>query len=540
MRERLNEKGCKDLKVFGGNRWMKFGMWIVAVSFLSSLLFSVSAIASEQAATESHDTRDSATAAYGKGDNGEEAGEGGHHPGGESQGNADAGHVDENLGERLPLWSCIPFAGMLLSIALFPLFAPKLWHHHFGKVSAFWTVALSVPFLIVYKYTAAYEILHIVLADYVPFIILLWSLYTVSGGVLLRGSLRGTPAVNMVMLIIGAALASWMGTTGAAMLMIRPFLRANDFRKNRTFMVVFFIFLVANVGGSLTPLGDPPLFLGFLHGVDFFWTFHIMPQMLVTIVILLVVYFFLDSWYYKKEGIRAPHNETKIALKLEGMHNFFFLAGIVGAVLLSGIVDWGNVTTLGVHRAVQDWVRDGILILMGLLSLVTTSNKMREENDFTWFPIIEVAYLFIGIFITMIPALLILKAGEKGQLSFLVAIVKEPVHYFWITGLLSSFLDNAPTYLTFFNTALGSFYPGMSEAQAVPLLMKEKTIFLEAISTGAVFFGAMSYIGNAPNFMVRSIAEEAGTPMPSFFGYMLKYSLIFLVPIFVIVTFIFF
>jgi Na+/H+ antiporter NhaD/arsenite permease-like protein len=450
-----------------------------------------------------------------------------------------SGHA--NLGEVLPLWSCIPFAGMLLSIALFPLAAPEFWHHHFGKVSAFWAASLGIPFLIAFRGAALYEILHIVLADYVPFIILLWSLYTISGGILLRGTLRGTPIVNVVMLVIGTILASWMGTTGAAMLLIRPFLRANNYRKNRTFMVVFFIFLVANIGGSLTPLGDPPLFLGFLHGVTFFWTFKIMPHMILVVIILLVIYFMLDTYYYRKEGVTAPEEEgIKEPLKLEGAHNFIFLAGVVGSVLMSGIVDWGDVNTLGVHRAVQDWVRDGLLIVMGILSLVATPIKLRDDNEFTWFPIIEVAYLFIGIFITMVPCLLILKAGSKGELAFLMNAVKDPFHYFWITGALSSFLDNAPTYLTFFNTALGSFYSGMTEAQAVPLLMGENAVYLKAISTGAVFFGACSYIGNAPNFMVRSISEEAGTPMPSFFGYMLKYSVVFLIPVFVVVTLVFF
>ncbi|HED00043.1 MAG TPA: sodium:proton antiporter [Proteobacteria bacterium] len=451
------------------------------------------------------------------------------------------GHGGINLGEVLPLYSCIPFAGMLLSIALFPLFAPKFWHHHFGKISAFWAAAIAIPFLIAYKGQALYEFLHIILADYVPFIILLWALYTIAGGILLRGSLRGTPVVNTVMLIIGTALASWMGTTGAAMLMIRPFLRANNYRKYRTFMVVFFIFLVANIGGSLTPLGDPPLFLGFLHGVPFFWTFNILPHMLVAVGILLVIYFVLDTYFYKKEGVTAPVEEgVKEPLKVEGIYNFIFLGGVVGAVLMSGMVKWGEISVLGVHRGVQEWVRDGLLILLGVLSLIATPKKLREDNDFTWFPIQEVAYLFIGIFLTMVPCLLILKAGAKGQLAFLIETVKEPIHYFWMTGMLSSFLDNAPTYLTFFSTALGGFYPGMAEAQAVPLLIAENNIYLKGIAAGAVFFGACTYIGNAPNFMVRSIAEEAGTPMPSFFGYMLKYSIPFLISTFIVISFIFF
>jgi len=514
---------------------MRLGKWIAIIFLLSIFAFLVPAMATDhdQEVAATHDTEHGSTHglehAVSETGHGEDAGHGGH-----------GGHV--NLGETLPLWSCIPFACMLFSIALFPLLAPKFWHHHFGKISAFWAACLGIPFLIAFKGVAVHEILHIILADYVPFIILLWALYTVSGGILLKGTLRGTPMVNTIIILIGTILASWMGTTGAAMLLIRPFLKANNYRKNRTFMVVFFIFLVANVGGSLTPLGDPPLFLGFLHGVDFFWTMKIMPHMLVTAGILLVIYFFLDTYHYKKEGLTsAPVEEgVKEPLKLVGTHNFIFLGGVVGAVLTSGIVNWGEVNTLGIHRAMQDWSRDGFLILMGILSLWTTSKRLREDNDFTWFPIVEVAFLFIGIFITMVPCLLILKAGLKGELGFLIAAVKEPVHYFWVTGALSGFLDNAPTYLTFFNTALGAFYPGMPEAQAVPLLMTETSIYLKAISAGAVFFGAFSYIGNAPNFMVRSIAEEAGTSMPSFFGYILKYSLVFLFPTFVVVTLIFF
>ncbi len=465
-------------------------------------------------------------------------------PGTDHQHQASGHHAGEGLGEKLPLASCIPFAGMLLSIALMPLIAADFWHHHFGKVSAFWAAALAVPFLFNYHWSAAHEIAHILLADYVPFIILLWSLYTVSGGILLRGTLAGTPLVNLTMLIIGTILASWMGTTGAAMLLIRPFLRANRNRKNRTFMVVFFIFLVANIGGALTPLGDPPLFLGFLHGVPFFWTFHTLPHMLTVAGVLLAVYFLLDLYYYRKEKheLKAPagNEAEKERLKLEGVYNFIFLLGIVGSVLFSGLVDWGSVSTLGVHRAIQDWVRDGLLIIMGILSLAITPSDVREANEFSWFPIKEVAYLFIGIFITMIPCLLILKAGSRGALAFLINAVNQPANYFWATGTLSSFLDNAPTYLTFFNTALGRFYPGLAEPQAVGRLIAEHSIYLKAISTGAVFFGSCSYIGNAPNFMVRSIAEEAGTPMPSFFGYILKYSLVFLVPSFIVISLLFF
>ena len=447
-----------------------------------------------------------------------------------------------NLGEILSLYSTIPFIGILLSIALFPLFAPEFWHHSFGKVSAFWAIVIALPLLIIYKGAALHSFLHIILTDYIPFIILLWGLFTVSGGILLKGSLRGTPIVNTIMIIIGTILASWMGTTGAAMLLIRPFLRANNYRKNRAFMVVFFIFLVANIGGSLTPVGDPPLFLGFLHGVPFFWTFHILPHMLFAALVLLAVYFALDTYYYRKEGFNKSQIEDgeKEPIRLVGSYNFIFLAGIVGAVIFSGLVDWGEVNTLGIHRSIQGWTSDGIIVLMGILSLVFTPTKVREDNEFTWFPIQEVAYLFAGIFITMTPCLLLLLAGTKGALGFIVGAVKEPYHYFWVTGTLSSFLDNAPTYLTFFTTAVGKFYTGMPESIAVSKLIAENPIYLMAISAGAVFFGANTYIGNAPNFMVRSIAEEAGTPMPSFFGYMLKYSIVFLIPVFILVSFIFF
>jgi Na+/H+ antiporter NhaD/arsenite permease-like protein len=446
-----------------------------------------------------------------------------------------------DLGEILSLWSTIPFAGMLLSIALFPLFAPKFWHNHFGKVSFFWTAAVTLPFLAVYKGQALYEFMHIFLADYVPFVIILTALYTVSGNILLRGTLVGTPLVNTGILVIGTVLASWMGTTGASMLLIRPFLRANSHRKNRTFMVVFFIFLVANVGGSLTPLGDPPLFLGFLRGVPFFWTFNLFAQMMGVVVVLLITYFIFDTYFYRKEGIRpAADSGDKVPLKLEGVHNLIFLIVIVAAVLMSGVLDLGEVSILGIHRAVQDLLRDGLLILAAVLSMVTTKREIREDNEFTWFPMQEVAILFVGIFLTMMPCLKILQAGEKGELAVLIETVQEPYHYFWITGILSSFLDNAPTYLTFLSSLLGKFYAGTDASEAVLLLIKENNIYLKAISAGAVFFGANTYIGNAPNFMVRSIAEETGTPMPSFFGYMIKYSIPILVPAFILVTLVFY
>ncbi len=443
------------------------------------------------------------------------------------------------LGEILPLWSIIPFLGILLSIALFPLFAPRFWHHHFGKISIFWALAILIPFLIIYRVQAFHKFLEIILADYIPFIIILTALYTVSGGILIKGTLKGTPPVNTFILFIGAALASWMGTTGASMLLIRPFLRANSHRKNRTFMVVFFIFLVSNVGGSLTPLGDPPLFLGFLRGVPFFWTFGLFWEMLFVSIILLVLYFFMDAYFYKKEVIKVD-SDVREPLRVDGIHNIILILLIVGAVLISGIVKWGEVSILGIPIARQDILRDLVLILIIFISLISTRRDIRDENEFTWFPMKEVAILFGGIFITMMPCLEILRAGTKGELSFIMKTVKEPYHYFWITGMLSSFLDNAPTYLTFLNTAIGKFYPGISSHEAIIHLIKENEIYLKAISLGAVFFGANTYIGNAPNFMVRSIAEESGVSMPTFLGYMLKYSVTILIPIFILITLIFF
>jgi Na+/H+ antiporter NhaD/arsenite permease-like protein len=451
------------------------------------------------------------------------------------------GHGHADLGRILPLWSVIPFVGILLSIALFPLIAPEFWHHHFPKISAAWAVVFAVPFLIAFGGDAIYEILHIYIIDYIPFIILLWALFTVSGGILIRGSFAGTPAMNSFLLLIGTIIASWVGTTGAAMLLIRPILKANARRVHKVHTVVFFIFLVANIGGSLTPLGDPPLFLGFLHGVPFFWTLNLITPMAVMSVALLAMYFCLDTLYWRKETTAAKQpDDSGETFKIEGLHNLLFLGGILGGVIMSGVWHAGDVTILGVHQTIQNLLRDGILITMGLLSLVTTARQTREDNGFSWFPIKEVAYLFAGIFMTIIPALAILKAGEHGALAGLVKSVQEPWHFFWVTGTLSAFLDNAPTYLTFLTTAEGLLFPGIPEPMVVHDIIAQKEVYLVAISCGAVFMGAMTYIGNAPNFMVKSIAEESGVEMPSFFGYLFRWSALFLLPLFVVVTFLFF
>ena len=457
-------------------------------------------------------------------------------------------HHDGVDGSKLPIWSIIPFAGILLSIAIFPLVLDSHFLvHHGGKMSLAWSLIFAIPYLAVFRGDAFYDILHIYLIDYIPFIILLWGLFTVAGGILVRGTLRGTPIVNTFLLLIGTAIASWVGTTGASMLLIRPLIRANAYRQNKVHLVIFFIFLVSNIGGSLTPLGDPPLFLGFLHGVPFFWTTKaLFPHMLFISVILIALFFVVDTFMFKREGGVVPDDGTGEPIRVSGLFNLIFLLGIVVAVLMSGTLKLGEVNILGVHVAWQNIARDVSIVGMGLLSLKFTpfSGELRQANEFSWEPIEEVAKVFAGIFMTIIPALAILKAGENGALSGLIGAIKEPLHYFWVTGVLSSFLDNAPTYLTFYNTALGKLH--LTEAMVPEILSGRLTSaehlefikLLTAISIGAVFMGANTYIGNAPNFMVKAIAEQSGIRMPSFFGYML-WSVGILVPLFVIVTFVF-
>jgi Na+/H+ antiporter NhaD/arsenite permease-like protein len=457
------------------------------------------------------------------------------------------GGAGPDLGQVLPLWSAIPFVGMLLSIALGPLLVPRVWHHHSPQVAVGWGLLLAVPFLASYRGRAGYEILHILLADYVPFVLILFGLYTVAGGIVVRGRFAGTPAFNTAYLAFGALLASWIGTTGASMLLIRPLLRANEVRRHRVHVVVFFIFLVSNIGGCLTPLGDPPLFLGFLRGVPFFWTLFMAPLFALVGGLVLAAFLAVDLVLYRRErregGIAEVPIEESAAhgrFRIDGLHNLAFLAGIVGAVLLSGVWDAGDVDVVGVHLSISGLVRDGIIVAMALLSLRTTRKEFRVANGFTWEPMREVAILFLGIFTTIIPALAILRAGESGPLGAVLQLVQTPAHYFWATGALSSFLDNAPTYLAFLSLELGRIYPGLPEAQAIARLVVEHPYGLEAVSAGAVFMGANTYIGNAPNFMVKSIAEESGVEMPSFFGYILRWALPVLIPIFALATWVFF
>ena len=443
-------------------------------------------------------------------------------------------------GSALPLWWGIPFAGILLSIAVMPLVAPIFWHHHFGKVAAGWALLFLVPFAVAFgPGLAGASLVHALLAEYIPFVILLTALFTVAGGIYIKGNLHGSPGLNTGLLAIGAVLASFMGTTGASMLLIRPLIRANDNRKHKAHVVVFFIFIVSNAGGSLTPLGDPPLFLGFLKGVDFFWTLsHIFPETLFLLGALLGVFYAMDWWYYHKREEMLPRDPTPDTqgIGFEGKHNFGLLGVVVALVLMSGFWKSSVVFNIaGTEVGLPGIVRDLGLVAVTLLSLWLTPKAVHESNQFGWGPMQEVAKLFAGIFLTIIPVIAMLKAGVNGPFGAIVSAVTrpdgspDPAMYFWATGVLSSFLDNAPTYLVFFNTAGGD----------PAVLMTTLAPTLAAISAGAVFMGANTYIGNAPNLMVKAIAEDRGVPMPSFFGYML-WSGAILVPLFVLITFIWF
>ena len=441
--------------------------------------------------------------------------------------------------ELSALWG-VPFAGVLLSIALMPLLAPIFWHHHYGKVTAAWALAFLLPFAAVYGAgMASASLVHALLAEYIPFIVLLTALFTVAGGIHIRGNLHGSPGLNTAILAIGAVLASFMGTTGASMLLIRPLIRANDNRAHKAHVVVFFIFIVSNAGGSLTPLGDPPLFLGFLKGVDFFWTMsHIFPETLFLTGSLLAIFYALDSWFYHRREELLPRDPTPDTRRIgfDGAANFWLLGAVAGLVLLSGF--WKSPVVfniVGTEVGLPGVVRDVGLLVIIFISLRITSAKVHADNQFSWGPMAEVAKLFAGIFLTIIPVIAMLKAGTNGPFGAVVSAVTrpdgspDPAAYFWASGLLSSFLDNAPTYLVFFNTAGGDPHA----------LMTTFASTLAAISAGAVFMGANTYIGNAPNLMVKAIAEDRDVKMPSFFGYML-WSGGILVPLFIVMTFIWF
>ena len=440
-------------------------------------------------------------------------------------------------GAAMPWPWALPFAGLLPSIATGPLLFPQIWHRHYGKIAAGWALlALAVGAEAFGTSTATGAFLHAVLNEYVSFIVVLFALYTVAGGILVRGHLFGTPLVNAAILLIGSVIASLVGTTGAAMVLVRPLLSAIRERRHQAPVVVFFIILVANVGGALSPLGDPPLFLGFLRGIDFLWPVrHLWTQTILVGGLVLALFLVLDTWLFRREkraGIRAT---GPIAIRIHGLVNLPLIGLIVAVILISGMWKPGIVFhLLGAEVDLAQLMRDGLLIVIALFSLWLTPDEHRTANGFTWEPITEVAKLFLAIFIALIPVLAMLDARAAGAFAPLLRLVTDTqgapreVAFFWLTGALSAFLDNAPTYLVFFELAGG-------DPQA---LMGPLAGTLAAISLGAVYMGALTYIGNAPNFMVKAIAEQAGVKMPGFFGY-LGWACLFLLPVFAMLTLIF-
>lgn len=455
-----------------------------------------------------------------------------------------AASATESATETIPAWLCIPFAGLLLCIAVLPLIKGEWWEAHQPHAVIFWSLLFVIPFTIKYGVGMATEtVLECILNDYLTFIVLLFGLFCVSGNITLEGNIAGSPRTNVVLFAIGTLLSSCIGTTGASMLLVRPMIKMNSWRKRKAHIMIFFIFMISNMGGCLTPIGDPPLLMGFMRGVPFFWSMHLFPILLFNMVILLTIYYFLDRYNYRKdisEGMKPDISVPGTDIKLGGAHNILFIVMIVVAVILSGTLPnlpmfqdaAGNVRGIHFGEVVLGFpsiIEVAIILLAAFLSFKTTKAEIRTKNHFTWGAIKEVAVLFIGIFITMQPALMLLKSmGPELGLS-------KPVEMFWATGVLSSFLDNTPTYLVFLTTA-GSL--GFAEGLATTLGTVPMKMLI-AISCGAVFMGANTYIGNAPNFMVKSISDENGIRMPSFFGYML-WSICFLIPVFILDTLVFF
>ncbi len=443
-------------------------------------------------------------------------------------------------GAKLSVLWALPFVGILLCIATGPVFYPHVWEHHYGKFTMLWAALIVVPlFLTADMSTVTTTIAHTAFLEYMPFILLLLALFVVAGGIYLEGNLHDSVFTNTVLLAVGAVMASIVGTTGAAMILIRPLIRANDDRRHNAHVVVFFIFLVANIGGALSPLGDPPLFIGFLKGVDFFWTTqHLWQETLVVGGIVLAIFMCVDLYCHRIDRRYGhPKDPTPDSpLKLHGKVNLLLIAVIIAAILMSAQWKPGIAFRIaGVALELQDLLRDAIFVGVVFASLAWTQKPDREANGFSWGPIQEVAILFAGIFICIVPVMAMLQAGTNGPFASLIGLVtnadgsNNAAAYFWLTGILSSFLDNAPTYLVFFQLAGGD----------PQILMGAKAATLAAISSGAVYMGANTYIGNAPNFMVYAIARQAGVKMPSFFGYMV-WSMLVLVPTFVLTTFLFF
>ena len=453
--------------------------------------------------------------------------------------------AQETAAKPIPVWLCIPFAGLLFCIAVLPLVKGEWWESHQPLVVAGWSLLFIIPFAVLFGAgTAAETVLECLVNDYLTFIVLLFGLFCVAGNITMEGDLAGSPRVNIILLTIGTLLSSWIGTTGASMLMVRPVIKMNAWRRNRSHILVFFIFLVSNIGGCLTPIGDPPLLMGFSRGVPFFWSLHLFPIMLFNMAVLLIIFYFIDRKRYCRDmarGRKPDISKPGTKIQIRGLHNLIFLAMIVAAVVLSGILPdqpvfqdaEGHVRGIHIFGEVvlsfPAIIEILIILFAAFLSFKTTDPIIRKKNHFTWGAIQEVGTLFIGIFITMQPALSILKGMGAGL------GITEPYQMFWTTGVLSSFLDNTPTYLVFLTTA-GAI--GFTDGLATTLGLVPVKV-LTAISCGAVFMGANTYIGNAPNFMVKAIADENGIHMPSFFRY-IGWSVMVLFPVFLLDTLLFF
>lgn len=421
---------------------------------------------------------------------------------------------------KIPLTALLPFVLMLGSIAVFPLFWNHFWEQNKNKL----IIALLLSFsIIIYLLSSGLfeRLFDTLIFDYIPFIILLGSLFTITGGIFLTGDIEAKPSVNTLFLAIGAVLASFIGTTGAAMLLIRPVIQTNKEREFKVHTILFFIGIVANCGGLLTPLGDPPLFMMYLRGAPFAWFFSLFLEWLITNGLLLIIYFFVDSYFHRKEPETAIIRDiTQIKpIKIEGKLNFYWLGGVVIAV---AFLNEQYLEFIKIDHFFG-FIREAAILLMAYLSIILTPRLTRVSNSFTWEPIKEVAYLFLGIFITMVPCLIYLEQNAK------TLGVTLPHQFYYFSGILSSFLDNTPTAVTFHSLALGL---GEQTGSIIAGIPEE---ILKAICVGAVFFGSMTYIGNGPNFMVKAVAEENNIPMPHFFSYMYKFSLIVLLPIFIIV-----
>jgi Na+/H+ antiporter NhaD/arsenite permease-like protein len=426
----------------------------------------------------------------------------------------------------------LPFVGILVSIAVVPLLSAKVWHAHYGKIVLAWAVLTLVPLAIAAgPSTALATVLQVLLSDYVSFILLLFALYTVAGGILISGRIHTSPWTNLGVLALGTALASFVGTTGASLILVRPLIRANEWRRHNVHVILFFIFLAGNIGGALTPLGDPPLFVGFLLGVDFLWPAqNLWLQTLIVAAPVMVAFLAVDMVLFREEDASAQPPAQP--LRVRGLVNLILFAAIIAAIVASSA--WKPGIAFHVYKTelqLQNLLRDGALVLIALVSLWLTHDEHRAANGFTWEPIREVAILFAGIFVAIAPVMAMLQAGPNGAFGFLLQAVTahdgspQEAAYFWLTGMLSAFLDNTPTYVVFFELAGGD----------VKQLMGPLAGTLASISMGAVYMGALTYIGNAPNLIVRAIAEERGIAMPNFFAYMLWAGVV-LIPLFALLT----